>query len=333
MTRAIIIALLVLVNACRVVPGTPAPHATPSGKGGTIRINFSVTTNVTDVPMAIAEEILTAQGYTIEHVTFNKIELVPAAMEKGDLDLANGSYQLMWAALAKGAPAKTILQRNGNQYVIAASRDLKSCADLQGKPIAMGTSKGILPAMLTEYFAKQCPGVTPETLVIGGSNNRIPALMTGAVPAAQLELDDMARLEEQAPGRFHALIKFGQEFPDYGINGHYVSDRFAREHPEAVRDFIRATLEAHRRIQDPAVLRAAIIKYVKLDEATASRVANQYLAQKMWDVNGGLTQQSVENLLAFLIRAQALPAGTTVEQVADLSYLNAVLGEIGRKSP
>jgi len=328
---AALVGILVLAACARIQPPPRLATATVSVEKPTIRINFSITNNVTDVPLDLALETLTAKGYTIEHVPFDKIELVPAAMERGDLDIANGSYQLMWSALAKGAPAKTILQRNANQFVIAVGQDVKSCADLKGKSIAMGTAKGILPAMLTEYFAKKCPGVTPEMIVVSGSNNRMPALVAGAVPAAQLELDDMLRLEQQAPGRFHSLIDFGKEFPDYGLNGHYVSDSFAQKHPEAVRDFIRALLDAHRRLQDPKVLQAAIVKYVNLDETTAARAAGTYLSQKMWDVNGGLTQQSVDHLRAFLIGAHAIPPGTTADQVVDLSFLNDVLDEMGRK--
>jgi ABC-type nitrate/sulfonate/bicarbonate transport system substrate-binding protein len=329
----LLVTCLALFAGCASMPTmpTPAPGTLGSPSRGTIRVNHSLSLNVTDVPLAVAEEILREKGYTIESVDFDKIELVPPALERGELDIANGGYQVMWPALAKGAAAKTILQRNGNQYVIASSTDLKSCNDLQGKSIALGTARGMLTEMLKEYFAVRCPGVTPELVVVPGSNNRVPALVSGAVPAAQLELDDMIRLEAQEPEGFHPIIAFGKEFPDYGINGYYVSDAFAQSSPEAVRDFIRAILETHRRFRDPEILKQAILKHTELDEASATRAAETYHAQNMFDANGGLTDSSVQNLLTFMISSGTLPEGTSADQVADLHFLNEILEEMGRE--
>ncbi len=327
------LALVVLIAGCANLPVLPtvAPAAPTTASLGTIRVNHSLSLNVTDVPLALAEEMLRAQGYTIEAVDFEKIELVPSALESGELDIANGGYQVMWPALAKGAAAKTIMQRNGNQYVIGTGSAISSCSDLQGKPIALGTARGMMADMLKQYFQTKCPGITPELIVVAGSNNRVPALVSGAIPAAQLELDDMIRLDAQQPDAFHALIAFGKEFPDYGVNGYYVSDAFAQSNPRAVRDFLRAMLQVHRRIQDPAILTQAILKHTELDRTSAEIAAETYLAQNMWDVNGGLTDSSVNNLLTLMIGTGTLPPETTPNQVADLSFLNQVLDELGRK--
>ena len=51
----------------------------------------------------------------------------------------------------------------------------------------------------------------------------------------------------------------------------------------------------------------------------------------MWSPNGGLTEQNVRYTLSMLIDGQLVPAGIKPEDVADLSYLNTVLDEIGRQ--
>jgi hypothetical protein len=55
------------------------------------------------------------------------------------------------------------------------------------------------------------------------------------------------------------------------------------------------------------------------------------LAREFWDLSGSYTLESVQATLDFLQEHGSLPPGLKAEDVADLSYYEAVLDEIGRQ--
>jgi hypothetical protein len=101
--------------------------------------------------------------------------------------------------------------------------------------------------------------------------------------------------------------------------------------PRGSTDLIRAILQARRELSDPAVLSAALVKYLELDPKEAQEAAEDYLDHKVWDLNGSWTAEVLQFNLDFFETAGAIQKGLTPDQVADLAPLNAVLDEIGRK--
>jgi ABC-type nitrate/sulfonate/bicarbonate transport system substrate-binding protein len=110
-----------------------------------------------------------------------------------------------------------------------------------------------------------------------------------------------------------------------------VRREFGEQHPEMVKDVIRALFAARRSIQDPQVLREAVIKYLDLEPDEAQQVADTYLEQEIWDASGTYTLETVQATIDFLQEYGDLAPGLTAEDVADLSYYDAVLDEIGRQ--
>ena len=89
-------------------------------------------------------------------------------------------------------------------------------------------------------------------------------------------------------------------------------------------------IQADRLVQDRQVLKEAIARYLPND-ASALGDADTYLARKAWDVNGGMNAERSQSTLAFLNEADLVPSGLQIDQLVDLSFLNAVLAKIGRK--
>lgn len=333
-TRFITIILCLLVVGC--ASTQPATTATLSAqptrvlRTGKIRASLG-TLDVTDIPYLITLDALKAQGYEVEKIQFDQFELISAAMAKGDLEFAAASRQTTWAAIAKGAPIREIITKSRNYYVLLTRADIKTCADLHGKRLAVGGTSGVVVAMVNQYLKEKCPGTMPQTVIIANTSSRTAALLAGQIDAAPLEYDNLLRAEHDAPGRFYALVDFAKEFPKVDITGYYVNPNWASKNPTVVKDFLRALLEARRQIQDKQILRQAVTKYFGADDTSAQSAAEAYLARNIWDVNGGLTTENVLYMMEFFSSAGVLPAGLKPETVTDLSYLNAVLDEIGRK--
>lgn len=331
----IVCALSIFLSACSAsqTPPVSTPSSSPAAtiRSGTLRLGVGSSDNVSDVPRLVAVETLRSMGYTINQVQFDRFELLSVALANGDLDLAGASHQTTWTAIAKGAPVRALVARDRDTYVLVVRQEIKNCSDLTGKNLAIASTSGVTTALVNAYLKKNCPSATPKVLIISGTGNRVAALLANQIDASPLELDDLLNLERQAPGRFYALATFAVEMPQIELSGYYTNLGFAAQRPEAVKDFLRAFLQAQRQLQDKNTLRRAITKYLGLDDSTAQTTAEMYLAQKMWDVNGGLTPESTQATIDFLVAASALPPGLKSRDVADLSFLNAVLDEIGRK--
>jgi hypothetical protein len=79
------------------------------------------------------------------------------------------------------------------------------------------------------------------------------------------------------------------------------------------------------------VLYDKAVEQLKLDSNAAKTLVDAYLAANAWDPNGALTRENIQYTLDFLKQTKDVPAELTFEDVADLSYLNAVLAELGRR--
>jgi ABC-type nitrate/sulfonate/bicarbonate transport system substrate-binding protein len=143
-------------------------------------------------------------------------------------------------------------------------------------------------------------------------------------------VDDQIALG-QGQDEFYALVNFAQEFPGLTTTSYFARRGFAEEHPDTLKDVLRALLNARRQIQDPQVLQTEIAERLEMEPAEARAVSDAYLALGVWDLNGGYDSDAVQNNLDFLIGLGELPPGMRAEDVADLSHLQAVLDEIGRR--
>jgi ABC-type nitrate/sulfonate/bicarbonate transport system substrate-binding protein len=252
-------------------------------------------------------------------------------MAQGDIDFSSLSHQQSWAAIAKGAPHFTFLDKAANAAVTVAGTDIQECADLDGKSVAVPSATSVGGAMLNTYLERNCPGAEPQIVIVSGGSNRMAATLAGEVDAANVDIEGLLKLEREKPGEFHALIVFAQEFPGLQISSYAARHGFAEQNPEIVKDLIRAVVNARRSLQDPGRLQEAITEYLNLEPDAARQVVDSYRTQELWDASGAFTIETVQTTLEFLKEYGDLPAGLEPEDVADLSYYDAVLDEIGRQ--
>jgi ABC-type nitrate/sulfonate/bicarbonate transport system substrate-binding protein len=88
---------------------------------------------------------------------------------------------------------------------------------------------------------------------------------------------------------------------------------------------------ARRSLQDPQTLREAIVGYLEVEPSEARQLADLYLSRNTWDVRGEYTLDTVQTTMDFLQEYGDLPQEIEAKDVADLSYYEEVLDEIGRQ--
>lgn len=327
--RALCIAFLSII-AFAVACG-PLSQETEQGEPVEIRVAFSAEVQLTNIPQLLAQKLLAEQGYKVTNTFFSQPELAVEALARGDAEIGEGSNPAYWTAIGKGANIATIVEQTANEWQIVAVPEIQTCADLDGRRLAQHSESAVSKAMSDAYIAETCPDIEPQILIVPNSQNRAAALLAGEIDATPLKLADFLQLEREAPGRFHTLTNFAEDLPDLKTIGLHVNREFAEEHPEAVKDYVRALLTVHRQIdEDPEVLIREVGQHMEAySEELLPQITQAHLDINTWDVNGGMTEKAIEYSLQFFVNAGELEPGLTVADVADLSFLEEALDEIG----
>ncbi len=314
-----------------IVLAAAAACAAPSSGGIRIRFADLINVDVRDVPLLMAFDDLAARGYTIEKVYLSSSAVETDLLIRGEVDIAMINNQTVWTAISKGADLRTIGPFTATTGTLGAHAAIRSCADLDGKTVGAPGTTGLTPLLFRTYLARYCPQAAPQVIVIPEAGARAAALLSRRLDAAFLPGEELLKLQRQSPASLHALYDYATEFPDVQIEGLHVRREWASQHADAIRDFLRAQLLAYRKVnQNPQILFDESVKRLSLDADTAQAVGRFHLGMRIWDDNGLLTTDNMQSTIDFLVTANALPAGMQPAQVLDLSYLNAVLSEIGR---
>ena len=214
MRRIIVLTLLGLVAAgCTASTPTPVVTRVPV-KSGKLRYFHLLNVDLRYVPTFMALDDLRSQGYTVETVSMANSTLIVEALARGDADMVSLNPQTMWTGIAKGVNARSIVQGINAPLFIFAKQDIKTCRDLDRRPVAQAAATGLSPTLLDKYIKQNCPESKPKFLAISETTGRVAALMAGEVDAALLSLDDVLDLESKNPGKFYRLIDFSKEFPE-----------------------------------------------------------------------------------------------------------------------
>jgi ABC-type nitrate/sulfonate/bicarbonate transport system substrate-binding protein len=297
-----------------------------------LRAGFTSSIDVGDLPALMAHRALKQAGYEVDTTFYARPELAVEALARGDAEFASGGTHAFWAAIAKGADVFMVVEHAENGSQIVTVPGVSRCEELTGLRLAL-SSPGSVPTAVGRAYLQRCPGASPQVVSMPGSGDRLAALLAGVVDAAVLQRADVARLHEQEPGRFRVLARLDEEFPNLRFEGVFVNGAFARAHPSAVVDYVRARVEANRRaIERPALLFEEARQWPAMGTLDQALVDGEARAPA-WAVDGGLAPGSVPATLAFFVGAGTLPASLTAEQVADRSFLAEALQAIGTEPP
>ena len=298
-----------------------------------IRMAYQSQLDFSDLPSVMAFDLMADKGYVILPTWYASGNLAVAAIASGEADIASGGISDYWQGIAKGGPMTTIMEQSRNGWSFGVFGDIKECADLDGKVVAYHNQASTSKAMSEAFIEATCGGIEPEVVIIPGSENRAAAMLAGEIDGTAMELADAVQLELLAPDEFTLLANFGKDLPTLKVTGLYVSDEFAAENPQAVKDFIEAVLTVHRQIaENPDLLAEEAEKRLEIDPELLDSLVEAHLAVNFWDVNGGLSEEDIQYTLDFFTNVGNIEEGAvTVDDLADLSYLNEVLEEIGQQ--
>lgn len=308
------LAVALLLGACSSAEepaATPAPAA-PAASGEApaedpfVPVEFTVAqtvTGVSTIPVLAAIDELRAMGYTIFTPTLSAPELNIEGVASGRFEMSHGNSQGTLQAIAQGAPLKWVSMRVANEWTMFVKNSITTCEGLDGQRLAIHSEGGVSTAMVRLYIAETCPQISPNYIIIPGSENRAQALLIDEIDASPVELAEAVQLQTLEGDRFSILSNFSADVPDLIVNAVYANDAFIAEHPQAVADLVDAQLEIHRRIaEEPGFMKTLIERYIPdFDPTLIDLVAETYSDGFYFPADGGLTDERVQFTLDFFV--------------------------------
>jgi NitT/TauT family transport system substrate-binding protein len=313
-----------------------APSVGPTEVPGTKEFTVGFTSpGLSSAPFLAAIDAMRGAGYKIDTPIIESSELLSQAVASGQFAFGSGANNAVLAANQAGANLKVVVSRVNNEWTLyARTATIKKCADLGGKSLAIHSEGAVSTAMVKNYVQENCAGTAPNYIVIPGSPNRVAALLADQIDASPLELGDSLTIDAKASDRFSLLASLAEDLPELQTTSIYVNGDWAAANPGSAQAVVNAVLTEYRRIAgDAAALKADAEKYVGdvIDPTTIDAATKKYTDLKMFDVNGGVTEDNLNYTAKFFG-----PDGTksvnkvfALDDWADLSFLQAALSELG----
>lgn len=306
-----------------------ADHASAQKK---VRFAYPSSADMGDIPSLLAWEQLKKQGIEVVPTFFPKTDLAVQAVVAGEADIGSAAGIAVVKAVESGMNIRVIAEQVRNEWQLVTPVSLKDPKQLDGKRVGYHA-----PITVTEALVKwmaQHYKITPNWMIIPGSDVRAEALMRGQLDATPAEIGDVLNILNVKPGQFHVLISYARVFPQLIGSMYFARADYVQKNGPLVDSVLEAILRAHRTAEDrPASIKENAQRLLpetkpELIDATAAA----YKDLRIWDINGGADQKRGEASLRFFEEAGLLKKDAVAfKQAFDTSPLDRVLKKIGRK--
>ena len=283
------------------------------------------------IPQFYAFDLLQEWGATVEPVTLTNIPGVQALVA-GQTNLApHGADELILGAAEGATPVGIGSLVAKQEYVLVASGDITTVADLAGATIGMSGPAGF-DALLTRFVLED-EGIDPDSGVnfvqVGGSPDRAAALLSGNVDAATIGVDDWFQLASQTD-EAQIVVRLAETVPDYPSSVYFGLAEFWEENPDAALGVACANLEANKWAQED---RQRFIDYgLELiegaDEGAIGELYDFAIEVGMYPTDPGevLSTRGMEGLMEAMVETGDISEPIDVSTVIDTSYLEEAAG-------
>lgn len=296
-----------------------------------IRFAYPSSADMGDIPSRLAWEQLKNQGIEVTPQFFPKTELAVQAVVAGEADMAAAAGIAVVKAVESGMNVKIIGEQVRNEWQLVTPVSFKDPKQLDGKRVGYHA-----PISVTEALVKWMANyykITPNWMIIPGSDVRAEALMRGQLDATPAEIADVLNILHAKPGQFHVLISYAKIFPQLIGTAYFARADYLQNNAAMVETVLEAILKAHRAVEArPALVKETTLRLLpetkpELIESTAAT----YKELRIWDVNGGASKDRGDASIKFFEESGLLKPGVvTFQQAFDTGPLEKVLKKIGR---
>jgi ABC-type nitrate/sulfonate/bicarbonate transport system substrate-binding protein len=294
-----------------------------SGKGAPLIFAWNSTPDPSGLPILMAIDAMKADGYDITTQQTQSDSVSFQLMSANRLQLTFTNLADGAAPVAQGAPLKAVMGVDANATTWVSGADYPNCADLNGRPVGIYAPHEGYTLIQEAYFAKECPGVEPNLVVIPDSTLRAQALAAGKIDGSVLGTSDAYQLVEKYPDHHFNTVAMGPELAGAGDSYIWTNTTTIKDNAEGLQAFLAAVLKSVRQIYaEPDKLPDLVNKYF---DATQLSVTQEYAKTKLWHDDGSLGGVD-PTLKLFDVKG-------SYDQIVDEAPLQHALSEIGSTPP
>lgn len=297
-----------------------------------VRFAYPSSADMGDVPSLLAWDQLKKQGIEVVPTFFPKTELAIQAVVAGEADIGTAAGIAVMKAVESGMNLRIIGEQVRNEWQLVTPVSFKDPKQLDGKRVGYHA-----PITVTEALVKwmaQYYKISPNWMIIPGSDVRAEALMRGQLDATPAEIADVLNILNAKPGQFHVLISYAKIFPQLIGSMYFSRADFLLKERATVDSVLEAVLRAHRAAEErPATVKENALRLLpETKPELIDAIAANYKELRIWDVNGGASKDRGDASIKFFEDAGLMKKGAvTFQQAFDTGPLERVIKKIGRK--
>jgi NitT/TauT family transport system substrate-binding protein len=278
-----------------------------------------------EIPTEIAQRkgFYRDEGLEIRKVVI-RTNLHVAALIAGELDYSTVSGNIARASM-QGLPVKGVMGWFDKPlHILVAKPGFKKLTDFKGHKIGVSSIGSAPHIILREAFAQA--GMNPDrdvtTLAIGGSGDRLAALVAGTVDGTPL---DVAYVEKAERLGLVSVLYLG-DVVNTRLGGFGVSFDKIRKQPTQITRVIRATLKGVRFLRDNKPETLAIMRdYLKVSPEAAVKIHEFSL--RSLNADGGVAKSTMDAEIRLAREQLKLTEEITEDKIMDWRFLKEVLAQ------
>ena len=297
-----------------------------------VRFAYPSSADMGDIPSLLAWEQLKKQGIEVIPTFFPKTELAVQAVVAGEADLGTAAGIAVVKAVESGMNLRIVGEQVRNEWQLVTPVSFKDPKQLDGKRVGYHG-----PITVTEALVKWMANhykITPNWMIIPGSDVRAEAIMRGQLDATPAEIGDVLNILQAKPGQFHVLISYAKIFPQLIGSMYFARADYAQNNSALIESVLEAILNVHRAIEErPGLVKENAVRLLpETKPELIDAIAATYRELRIWDVNGGASKDRGEASIKFFEESGLLKKGAvSYAQAFDTGPLDRVLKKIGRK--
>lgn len=315
---------------------TAVPKATCPAKNITIAVPVTPPNVVHLTPyVAIDFGYFKDENLTVELKRFEGGVGSLRASASGGITLAGTSSEPVVDAIANGADVKILYSYAPAVDVsFVVGPKVKTLADLKGKVMGVQEPGGFAD-VLTRIVLKKA-GIDPKDVTFQQTTTagRVQQLIAGQTDTAVLHIDQ-TKVVQKANPQINVLVNMWEILSDYQYAVYIAPAQAVKDDAATLECTIRALMRANRAMYDPAN-RAKIVdlavKESKIDKDIAESTFDTLVKAKAWPQNEGVVKSFVEGTIASEKAFGKIQKDLKFEDVADLSIVQKVIAQLGRKA-
>jgi ABC-type nitrate/sulfonate/bicarbonate transport system substrate-binding protein len=285
------------------------------------------------LPLEMALHTMSSTYNVQKTIIFSDDTTALQALQQNKIQFMSESVPPSATALVKLPNVVAVGTRANDQWDMVVQNGINSCSDLNGKTVGLYSKAGVSTAYVKLYFAKECPNVSYNTIIIPDSTLRRQALEAGQLAATPLQATDAVQiLNGPDKSKFHELVNFATALPGIGRDLVLTNKQTLENNPGVVQAFLTAQLQAIRQMYaSPSKIPQWLATYLPgaVPANLAGLVAQYFTSRKLFCANGGLGDSSIADSLKTFGAAGDLPTSVTVAQLVDDAPMKKVLSKIG----